>query len=170
MSGTCPECGTPNPKHHWGTTYFCENPNCGAMLNMTTKPVTRNLYTALLFKERPDLHLTVRYYPKVAQRGPWECELVQQIGALWATQRPQPFVLNCSERAMFGPRRNVPVLKATGEWPQWVENLRMVVPMPVPDTYPFNPHVTTADDPMVLTVESIGLCHKSEVVWRWELR
>lgn len=129
----------------------------------------RNIYTALRFAERPDLHLTLRYYPKVAARGPWECEFIQQIGDLWATQRPMPFALNCTERAMFGPRRNIPVLLATGEWPIWVESLRNVVPMPVKDTYPFRPHVTTSDGPMTLNVTSIAVMHKDRVLWEWML-
>lgn len=129
---------------------------------------TRNLYIALLFKERPDLHLTVRYYPKVEERGQFEAELLSRIGTIWGMNRPKPFALDCTVRAKFGPRRNIPVLLVTTPLPEWVEYLRNA--MPTQDTYAFRPHVTTdAEGPLTLTVDSIGLCHKSEVLWRWEL-
>ena len=134
---------------------------------------TRNLYTALLFAERPDLHLTLRYYPKVAPRGPWECDLVQKVGAFWSQKKPQPFVLELTERAMFGPRRNIPVLLATGLpllIPSWVSELRDVKLPDKPDTYPFRPHVTTdADAPLRLLVSDIAIMHKDKAIWRYEL-
>lgn len=130
----------------------------------------RNIYTALRFAERPDLHLTLRYYPKVVARGPRECELIQQIGVFWTARRPEAFTLTLGERAMFGPRRNIPVLLATGTWPTWIEPLRLVVPVPVKDAYAFRPHVTTPEEgPLALKVTSVAVMHKDTVLWEWML-
>lgn len=136
---------------------------------MIPKPTVRNLYTALRFVSRPDLHLTLRYYPDVQVRGEFEAELVQAVGVFWANARPQPFMLELTERAMFGPRRNIPVLLATGGWPTWVEPLRLVVPVKAKDNYGFRPHVTTDEGPMTLEVTSIAVMHKKEAIWSWEL-
>ncbi len=133
------------------------------------KADVRNLYTALRFASRPDLHLTLRYYPKVEVRGQFEVELVQAVGIFWANARPRRFLLELTERAMFGPRRNIPVLKATGECPTWLESLRLIVPVSVQDAYQWNPHVTTEDAPMTLEVTSIAVMHKKDAIWSWEL-
>lgn len=129
----------------------------------------RNLYIALRFASRPDLHLTVRYYAKMEERGEPECSLVQKVGEFWSKEKPERFVFQFRDRAMFGPRRNIPVLKALGNVrPEWVDRLRDLVP--TSDTYPFNAHVTTPEDgPLNLLVTSIAIMHKDKVVWEWEL-
>lgn len=130
----------------------------------------RNIYTALRFAERPDLHLTLRYYPKVAARGPWECDLIQKIGEFWSSRKPEAFVLDCTERAMFGFKRDIPVLLATGGWPLWVEPLRLIMPVSAKDNYGFRPHVTTDEPgPLTLKVTSVAVMHKDTVLWEWML-
>ena len=129
----------------------------------------RNLYIALRFASRPDLHLTVRYYAKMEERGEPECALVQKIGEFWSKEKPGRFVFEFRDRAMFGPRRNIPVLKPLGNVrPDWVDRLRDLVP--TSDTYPFKPHVTTDEEgPLNLMVTSIAIMHKDKVVWEWML-
>lgn len=124
----------------------------------------RNLYIALRFASRPDLHLTVRYYAKMEERGEPEAALVQAVGSFWSNKKPERFVLQLRDREMFGPRRNVPVLKPLGNVvADWVAELRDLVP--TSDTYPFRPHVTTEEDgPLNLLVTSIAIMHKDTVV------
>lgn len=138
---------------------------------LTMKTPVRNIYTALRFASRPDLHLTLRYYPKVEEGGAFEAELRKSIEVFLNFRKGmiERFTLELSERAMFGPRRNIPVLLATGTWPTWVEPLRMVVAVPAKDAYAFRPHVTTEDGPMTLEVTSVALMHKDTVLWEWPL-
>lgn len=129
----------------------------------------RNIYTALRFAERPDLHLTLRYYPKMAPNA--TNDLIGAIG-LWVKEnKPEGFVLQCNSQVLLGPRRNVKALHADNfkEYP-WPHRIRDVSAEYLKDVYVFFPHVTTPEEgPLVLKVTSVAVMHKDTVLQEWML-
>lgn len=141
--------------------------DCGGAWELLEGEVeAMNVYTALLFQSRRDLHLTVRYYAKMEKA---EVDALAAAVQEWSKRNnPRPFTLRLGQKALFGPRRNIPVLLAQGEWPTWMEGFRNVYPTKVPDSYPFNPHVTTPDEPMELVVTAVALMEKKNIVYLYD--
>lgn len=127
----------------------------------------RNIYLALRIRGKPKLHMTLRYYANADRE--LQDEITLKVAEWLAEKKPEPFRCFLGARDMFGPRRNIPVLLVTRPLPDWVEELRNLVPSR--DTYDtFRPHVTTKDDePGVYLVDSVALMHRKNVLTCWNL-
>jgi len=123
-----------------------------------------NYYTALLFKQRPDLHMTLQYY---ANKTPDKlAKIITDVHAVVGrSDMPfDQFKVKFDQEDWFGPKHTVRVLRPANEhthWPVWVQML-------IPNHWA--PHVSTVND-RALTLEATDLVimsKKREIV-RWPL-
>ena len=70
------------------------------------------------------------------------------------------FALTLSVRALFGPRRDIPVLRPNHELPLWLTHLTR---------RGWQPHVTTAEERLDLTAVAVAVMHKDQEICRWQL-
>ena len=128
-----------------------------------------NVYLALLFRERPDGHMTLRYY--TSAREEFQLAIRSVVKRWLGEQDPERFKVLFDVRDMFGRNRNIPVWRPSQSLPEWVCELRELVQPERKDQYGFEPHVTTADtEPMELTAYSVALMHRKAVIDAWRLR
>ncbi|RPJ39968.1 MAG: hypothetical protein EHM35_00860 [Planctomycetaceae bacterium] len=115
-------------------------------------------YTALRFKERPDLHATLTYY---GEGRPGDIATVTDfIAAKIKQQQPRQFVLDLDRQITVGWKSPVKALSTGQQFPPWIVAF-------VPSDW--LPHVTCPDDPMQLTVTAIAVMSKKTELFRWEL-
>ena len=122
----------------------------------------KNYYIALLFEERPDLHMTLKYY-----KGRDEAWLKRQEEVIdnYCIEEIQGMIdMELTIEKMFGANKDVRVLcplpGAAYIWPEWVQ---------IFTGRSWSPHVTCDDAQLTLTATHLAIMHKKEVVVSWEL-
>lgn len=119
-----------------------------------------NVYSCLLFQDRPDLHMTLRYRRGLGEEdvSRWSEELVRQFGDTVQFDVALPSV-----RQLGGPTRRVRTLACDAR------ELRGSVPdEAVPGGW--LPHVTCEDEPPLrLRVLQVGLRHRQSTLFTWNL-
>jgi hypothetical protein len=131
------------------------------------QPKDINVYSALIFADRPDLHMTLRYWKQVSP-----CGLANRIRSLdnHLARLRQEHTLEripilFTRTAQFGWSNKVRVIfpDESHRWPLW---LRELVP---PKALP-NMHVTCTDPTgIVLEATSVAIMCKSNVICQWDL-
>ena len=119
------------------------------------------LYTAARFAGDSEHHMTLSYYGTSKTLE----EIKEEGTAALAKLQAAPFSVVCTERAMFGPRKNVPVLKCPT--PVWLA--KFVHLTRCDDKYPWSPHITTNLDELGVTCDRIAIMHKKEELFTWNL-
>jgi len=136
---------------------------------MTTK---KNYYVCLRFKDRPELHMTVRYLKNLAPGD--VADVIEICDAVLAGRKDYaPFVPVFDLVGWYGPSHTVRVLQArTREaalWPEWLGVLRMTLPTGQQD-YDYHPHVSTkTDEKLKAEVIAVSLMCKKVEVARWDI-
>ena len=127
-------------------------------------PLARlNYYTALLFKDRPDLHLTIRYYKSQTPLG--LASIIKRTNEAMVQYPEQTaFRLHFDRPAMFGFQEKVRVLLPfeTTEWPEFINLLNP------PKSW--GPHVTCENESLSLLVDSVGIMTKNRAIATWRLQ
>ena len=130
--------------------------------------LSKNYYLALLFEERPELHMTMRYWKKLKPS-----ELVRKMQETEANLLKNQEVGNPTSRFkvefprcdVFGWANKVDVMRSlpTQGWPEFI--LSLVDPKTV-ETF----HVTCNDKkPLTLTACAVAIMRRKEEVFRWNL-
>ncbi len=137
------------------------------------KTKTKNYYIALRFKDRDDLHMTLRYFPNMT--GGDKVNLMAIVGGVLK----EPLSDGCFKtfrarfeiEAWFGGNHTVRVLepKNDHEWPSWLLVLIAKLPKGSDKYSTFTPHVTCKDDVLDVEVESVALMTRKMEVCRWGL-
>lgn len=120
-----------------------------------------NYYVALLFKERPDLHMTLRYCKSLTpgKLG----DLIKDVDDTLSYLDLYEWDVLLDMEDWFGPDGTVRVLRPTKAiWPKWVLSL-------VPKGWA--PHVSTKeDDRLELTAYSVAIMQRKREIVRWPLK
>ncbi|MCK5019196.1 MAG: hypothetical protein KAS32_19205 [Candidatus Peribacteraceae bacterium] len=126
----------------------------------------KNYYSAILFEERLDLHMTLKYWK--SRQYP-VCTRIEQVEEILFSadndNMPLQFTVTFDEEATLGWGRPMHVLKACRNqcWPEFITGL--VAPSTLP-----NLHVTCEDTkPLILTAVAVAIMHKGNEVCRWNL-
>ena len=135
-----------------------------------------NCYIALLFKERFDLHVTLKYYKDLD--GLSIVQLVDSVNGVMVRNDIGPesrqFPLCFDREARFGAHNNIRVLLLSKDSFDG-KNLTASVTIFPPyvhllmDKYCV-PHVTCMDKSLNLTVDAVAILHRQTVIARWELK
>ena len=142
-------------------------------LRLTQEP--RNIYLALLFEDRPDLHMTVQYLKGLDNDRVGEYvrdvdRFLEAMGALCPSEMTR-FTLELPIEGWFGPGNTIRALEPSLDFkfPMWINILGSQVWLPEIQT-PWVPHVT-CDDPEQLTLEvsSVAVMHKKKELARWDI-
>lgn len=128
---------------------------------------TRNLYTSLIFADRPDLHITIGYYAKCdVEQG----QKLTEAFLRFCDINPQgQYQLNLDKGAMFGPKKTVSVMIPTKfPYTDWCQKMRGMLPGPLDNRFPFRPHVTMPHEYTSLITVGAAVMHKQErLVWHY---
>jgi len=130
---------------------------------------TKSYYLALLFKERPELHMTLRYWKDELPAG-----LVKRIKQAESSlldsgeagEAIEQFIARFPREDIFGFAKKVHVMRAhhNQAWPNWLTYL--VAPATI-KTF----HVTCEDTmPLSLTACAVAIMRKKDEVCRWDLQ
>jgi len=130
--------------------------------------VTKNYYLALLFKERPELHMTLRYWKDELPAG--IAKRIKQtetsvLDSAAAGEAIEQFTARFPREDIFGWAKKVHVLRAwqSQMWPNWLTYL--VAPSTIEKF-----HVTCEDTrPLTLTACAVAIMRKKDEVCRWDL-
>jgi len=129
----------------------------------------KNYYVCLTFRKRPNLHMTLRYFPDLTPDV--MSKLVTTIDEILAEFDLKRFRAEFEIEARYGPYHTVRVLepKSTQPWPGWL--MVLLAKMPTGSKkYKWHPHVATKKairlDTQVVAVSL--MCKKVEIA-RWDL-
>lgn len=120
----------------------------------------RNVYSCLMFRERPDLHMTLKYRKNVDDHdaASWYRGILGEVGEL------QPFDLVFDTVRMLGRGGQVRTLTCSRAQVPLCIAFPLVTPSWVP-------HVTCDDEPPLrLTATHAALCHRKEILYSVEFR
>jgi len=121
--------------------------------------VNYNYYTALLFERRPDVHMTVHYYPNLTPRKLGQ--LIVNVDDLLSGFDLRQFKMKLDVEDWFGPRHTVGVLRPTNiELPVWVESL---------SARNWSPHITCKDRALTVKAIALAIMTKKREIVRWNL-
>jgi len=132
---------------------------------MATK---KNYYVCFTFAKRPDIHMTLRYYPNLA---PDQMAAVTRAIADFMSPEPRhPFKINFDLEAWYGPQHTVRVLEPRDSfvWPNWVLGLMTVLPLGS-NKYKWYAHVACKDHKLRVQAVAVSLMCKKVEVARWDL-
>jgi hypothetical protein len=115
-------------------------------------------YTALRFRERPDLHMTLTFYGE--GRADDVKAVVDYIASKIEQQHPRQLILDLDRQITVGWEKPVKALSTGQQFPPWI------VAFTPRD---WLPHVTCPDTPMRLTAVAIAVMSKKTELFRWEL-
>lgn len=131
--------------------------------------MAKHYYTALMFNERPDLHLTLRYYKKVTKTQ--KVELIADLERHSGMLPDGPFVVQADEESWFGPFNTIRVLEVD-ELPFGLMEYQCAphtrYPTPKAD-FDFRPHITCDDPRVQLIATHVALMCKNTEIIRWNL-
>ena len=129
----------------------------------------KNYYSALVFAERPELHMTLRYWKDLTP-GKLAEKIIQVRDILLNCHEVgmpvQQFTARFPREDIFGHAKKVHVMKGHHKqvWPEWL------CPLVAPSTVKTF-HVTCLDTmPLTLTATAVAIMHKKEEVCRWDLQ
>lgn len=132
-----------------------------------------NYYTALRFSNKPELHMTLRYFANLLPVD--VARLIQDMNH--AMQQPFPIgALWCrlTKEEMFGANRTTRVLVPEDPipWMPWLQQL-----LQLPDSEHFRsvcpgwrPHVTCQDASLDLIISGVAIMKKKEVFVEWRIK
>jgi hypothetical protein len=115
-----------------------------------------NYYVALRFRGEPDIHMTLRYYSRVAHLQ----SLISQVGTKVERLLPRKFHLVMHEVVTLGFESWVRTLVPSDPLPAWVYEF-------TEDSW--IAHVTTMQTRLDLVVDAVAIMHKKQEIARWEL-
>jgi hypothetical protein len=113
------------------------------------------LYTALRFRGRPDLHMTLHHYGNIASQE----AVVEQIEEIVKFTKPRSFQLVLDRQITVGYTTLMTALGPSGELPSWVQYFT---------NKGWLPHVVTSEPSLILEVEAVVLMCKDKEIKRWE--
>lgn len=129
----------------------------------------KNYYSALVFAERPELHMTLRYWKDLAP-GKLAEKIIQVRDILLDSASAglcvEQFTARFPREDTFGWAKKVHVLRGhhNQTWPEW---LRLLVAPSTVESF----HVTCLDTlPLTLTTAAVVIMHKKDEVCRWDLQ
>ena len=116
------------------------------------------LYTALRFKERPDLHMTLTYFGEVSEDV--QAAIVDRTDEKVRITMARAFPTTLDREAHFGAKHDIRVLMPGQGVPEWVKAFVR---------RQWAPHITCTDARLDLTATAVALMSKQTEIKRWEL-
>jgi len=132
----------------------------------------KNYYVCLRFKDRPELHMTVKYLKNLTPEN--LAGVVSILDTFMYRKDVEAFTPVFDLVGWYGPSHTVRVLQARTralgrQWPSWVENLREILPDTGQD-YTYHPHVSSKEDTRIeAKVIAVSLMCKKVEITRWDL-
>lgn len=125
--------------------------------------MNKNYYIALRFRNRPDLHMTVKYHKDFTDED--LAHLMKTLNAVLGILRhsgeARAFSLFMYKSAMFGRNHDIRVLMPKDPLPSWITDMS--------ENTRWRPHVTCSDESLFLVVDAVAIMHKKEEIQRWTL-
>ena len=120
-----------------------------------------NYYTALLFENRPDLHMTIQYYRNLTPRKLGQ--LIVTVDELIVDFDLRQFKMKLDREDYFGPQHTVRVLRPGDDhvaFPGW---LAAII------GNHWSPHVTCKDRALTVKAVALAIMTKKREIVRWNL-